>query len=190
MDKSDNELIAEVLGGNTPSFEPLVVRYQPRLFATARRYARRDSEVEDIVQEIFAKTFQKLGSFRKEAPFEHWLMRIAVRVCYDFLRTHQRSKEITVTDFHEESDWLERHVGAEVFDASQAEGARALVHKALSQLSPAHQLIINLLEIEEKSVKEIAKLTGWSVALVKVRAFRARAELKKVLARIDGNKYM
>src|SRR5665213_3255885 len=92
MDATDAELIAVVLGGDSASFEPLVRKYQPRIFATARRYARRESEVEDIVQEIFIKAFQKLGSFRIEAPFEHWLMRLAVRTCYDFLRGHQRNR--------------------------------------------------------------------------------------------------
>jgi len=57
-------------------------------------------------------------------------------------------------------------------------------------MSPAGRLIITLLEIEERSVKEIAELTGWSVALVKVRAFRARAEMRKHLAKIAREKYL
>ena len=60
MDPSDAELISAVLNGDTASFEPLVTKYQGRVFATARRYARRESEVEDIVQEVFLKAFQKL----------------------------------------------------------------------------------------------------------------------------------
>ena len=92
MERSDAELIAAVLKGDAASFEPLVEKYSPRLFATARRYARRESEVEDIVQEIWLKAFHKLSSFRGDAPFEHWLMRLAVRTCYDFLRGHQRNR--------------------------------------------------------------------------------------------------
>src|SRR2546427_3750309 len=103
--ESDADLIAAVLKGNTACFEPLVRKYSPRLFATARRYARRESEVEDIVQEIWLKSFNKLGSFRGDAPFEHWLMRLAVRTCYDFLRGHQRNREATFADLTEpESD--------------------------------------------------------------------------------------
>ena len=93
MDQPDAELIAAVLKGNTASFEPLVKKYSPRVFSTARRYARRESEVEDIAQEVWAKAFTHLASFRGEAPFEHWLMRLAVRTCYDFLRKHQRNRE-------------------------------------------------------------------------------------------------
>ena len=76
MERPEAELIAAVLKGDAASFEPLIQKYSPRVFATARRYARRESEVEDIAQEVWFKAFQKLGSFRAEAPFEHWLMRL------------------------------------------------------------------------------------------------------------------
>ena len=92
MERSEAELIAAVLQGDSASFEPLVQKYSPRVFATARRYARRDVEVEDIVQEVWLKAFDKLRTFRGEAPFEHWLMRMTVRTCYDFLRSHQRNR--------------------------------------------------------------------------------------------------
>src|ERR1051325_10256634 len=113
MERSEAELIAAVLKGDTASFEPLIQKYSPRVFATARRYARRDSEVEDIAQEVWMKSFQKLSSFRGDAPFEHWLMRLAVRTCYDFLRGHQRNRETTFSELTEpEEDWLERFVAA------------------------------------------------------------------------------
>src|SRR5215469_11319176 len=111
MERSEAELIAAVLKGDNTSFEPLVAKYSPRVFATARRYARKDSEVEDIVQEVWVKAFQKLSGYRGEAPFEHWLMRLAVRTCYDFLRAHQRNREAAFSDLTQaEDDWLEHFV--------------------------------------------------------------------------------
>src|SRR5512144_3072316 len=101
MERTEADLIAAVLKGDTASFEPLVVKYSPRVFATARRYARRESEVEDIAQEVWTKAFQKLRSFRGEAPFDHWLMRLTVRTCYDFLREHQRNRESTFSELSE-----------------------------------------------------------------------------------------
>jgi RNA polymerase sigma-70 factor (ECF subfamily) len=191
MDKTDAELIAAVLQGDAASFEPLIVKYSPRVFATARRYARRESEVEDIAQEVWLKSFQKLASFRGEAPFEHWLMRLTVRTCYDFLRSHQRNRELSFSELTEpEEDWLDRFVTKPEDAAESAAAARQLVDRVLEQLSPPARLVITLLEIEERSVKEIAQLTGWSVPLVKVRAFRARAEMKKKLARLARDKYL
>jgi RNA polymerase sigma-70 factor (ECF subfamily) len=191
MDRSEAELISAVKNGDSASFEPLVQKYQARVFATARRYARRESEVEDIVQEVFIKAFQKLDGFRGEAPFEHWLMRLAVRTCYDFLRAHQRRRETVFTELTEpEKDWLDRFVVQPDSAREDAEAARQLVEKVLQRLAPPARLIITLLEIEERSVKEIAQLTGWPVPVVKVRAFRARAEMRKILARMSREKYL
>src|SRR2546429_283216 len=151
MERSEADLIAAVLEGDAASFEPLVQKYSPRIFATARRYARRESEVEDIVQEIWLKAFQKLKGFRSEAPFEHWLMRLAVHTCYDFLRAHQRNRETNFSELSEpENDWLDRFGSQPESTAEDADAARQLVARILEQLSPAARLIITLLEIEER----------------------------------------
>jgi RNA polymerase sigma-70 factor (ECF subfamily) len=191
MERSDADLIAAVLLGDTASFEPLITKYSPRVFGAARRYARRESEVADIVQEVWCKAFQNLSSFRSEAPFEHWLMRLAVRTCYDFLRRHQRNREANLTDLSDgEEQWLDRFVSAPEEVREDADAARALVRRLLEMLSPPARLVITLLELEDRSVKEISKLTGWSVPLVKVRAFRARAEMRKCLEKIARDKYL
>jgi RNA polymerase sigma-70 factor, ECF subfamily len=191
MERTEAELIAAVLKGDAASFEPLVQKYSPRVFATARRYARRESEVEDIAQEVWLKAFDKLKSFRGEAPFEHWLMRMTVRTCYDFLRGHQRNRESSFTDLSEpENDWLERFVAAPESASEHADAAKLLIARVMEKLSPQARLVVTLLEIEDRSVKEIAGLTGWSVSLVKVRAFRARAEMRKILAKMTKEKYM
>ncbi|HZI33814.1 MAG TPA: RNA polymerase sigma factor [Candidatus Binatia bacterium] len=191
MDRSEAELIAAVLAGDSTSFEPLVEKYSPRVFATARRYARRESEIEDIVQEVWLKAFDKLKTFRNEAPFEHWLMRMTVRTCYDFLRSHQRNRESAFSEISEpEEDWLERFVTDPGAASEDADAARLLIERVLEKLSPSARLVIQLLEIEDRSVKEIAEITGWSVPLVKVRAFRARGEMRKILVRMTRDKYL
>jgi RNA polymerase sigma-70 factor, ECF subfamily len=191
MERTEAELIAAAVNGDPASFEPLIQKYSPRVFATTRRYARLEREVEDIVQEVWIKAFQKLASFRGDAPFEHWLMRMTVRTCYDFLRVHQRNRESAFSEISEpEDNWLERFAAAPESASEHAEAAKQLIDRVLEQMSPAGKLIITLLEIEDRSVKEIAQLTGWSVPLVKVRAFRARAEMRKILARIARDKYL
>jgi RNA polymerase sigma-70 factor (ECF subfamily) len=187
----DHTLVRRVLAGETEWFEELIRRHQPRVFATARRYARREDEVQDIVQEVFLKTFERLPGFRFEAPFEHWLMRVTIRTCYDFLRAHQRTRESNFTDLtHEEEDWLERHRTEPESASERAEAARSLVQRLLDTLSPEFRLVIQLLEIEERSVKEIHELTGWSIPLIKVRAFRARAAMRRAMARLKPEKYL
>jgi RNA polymerase sigma-70 factor (ECF subfamily) len=191
MDASDTEIITAIRGGDSGRFEELMRRYQPRLFATARRYARRESEVEDIVQAILVRVFQNLDSWRGDAPFEHWIMRIAVRVCYDALRAHQRNREQPMAELsEEESSWLENHASSPEDRSDDTNAARSLVARAFEELAPASRLILTLLELEDRSVREISDLTGWSIPLVKVRAFRARAEMRRILTRMGVEKYL
>jgi RNA polymerase sigma-70 factor (ECF subfamily) len=187
----DEDLVRRVVGGETAVYEELVRRYQPRIFATARRYARREDEVEDIVQDVFLRAFERLPGFRFEAPFEHWLMRVTVRTCYDALRAHQRSREISFTNLTDsEEDWLERFRTDPDGGAERADAARALVKRLLETLPPPFRLVIQLLEIDGRSVREIHELTGWSIPLIKVRAFRARAAMRRALTRVGVEKYL
>lgn len=189
--ESDAEIVALVRLGRVERFEDLVRRHQPRVFATARRHARLEREVEDIVQEVFVKAYQKLDTWRGEAPFEHWLMRLAVRTCYDHLRSHQRNREDS-SGGEQELDLLmtDAGIGPAQGIASDPAAAKALVDAVLDRLPPAHRLVLTLLELEERSVREIADLTGWSVPLVKVRAFRARAAFRAQLGRMQTSKYL
>ncbi len=191
MEETDAELIERVVNGNAASFEPLITKYQGRIFAIARRYTNNESDAQDVAQEIWIKAYSKLSSYRGEAPFEHWLTRLAVRVCYDFLRRKKREAEITFSDIGDgEKDWLERFKMDPNLAKEDEDAAKVLIDKLLSELSPSSRLVITLLEIEDKSVKEVAELTGWSPTLVKVRAFRARAEMKKSLSKIIKSKYL
>src|SRR6476469_7322032 len=127
MERTEAELIAAVLQGDAESFEPLVQKHSPRVLATVRRYARREREIEDIAQEVWLKAFQKLSCFRGEAPFEHWLMRLTVRTCYDFLRSHQRNRETSFSEISEaEGDWLERFAAQPESASENADAARLL----------------------------------------------------------------
>jgi RNA polymerase sigma-70 factor (ECF subfamily) len=179
------EVIAAIRAGHSDLFETFVVRYQAKVFATVRRYARGESDAEDLAQNVFIKAFQKLDSYRGEAPFEHWLMRLTIRTCYDHLRARQRRRETALADLAEEEHaWLERYANDPSSASDTASGARELVEQVLSRLAPASRLMITLLEIEDRPVKEVARLMDWSVPRVKVRAFRARREMRRLLERL------
>jgi len=169
----------------------LVEQLYPQVIRIVRSHLPRRMAEEDLAQEIFVKLFDRLPQYvaRPGVPFEHWLSRLAVRTCLDALRAERRRPEWRHADLSEdELAWLEHLVSDDAAppDASAA-GARELVQKLLGQLSPADRLVITLLELEQKSVKEISRLTGWSVPLVKVRAFRARHKLRRLAAALEPN---
>jgi RNA polymerase sigma-70 factor, ECF subfamily len=187
----DASLVAEVRAGAVDRFEELIRRHQGRVFATVRRYARHETEAEDIAQDVFVKAFARLDSWRGDAPFEHWLMRMTVRTCYDALRARKRRPERLMADLSEEEiAWVDRCARSPDDTGSDAAAARALVAKILERMSPAARLVLTLLELEDKTIKEISELTGWPGAVVKVRAFRARAEMRKILRTIHPEKYL
>lgn len=173
---ADEALVAATLRGDDHAFAEIVRRYKRRVFASAARFARDDHQLDDISQEVFVRAFRNLGKFRGDAPFEHWLARIIVSACYDFLRKERRVREQVTLDA------IEFEVRDLTIDTAAAAGrARELLAFAMRRLTPDEQLIVTLCEIEERSVREVAGLTGWSESNVKVRAFRARQNLKKIL---------
>ena len=183
--RTDEELVGIVVGGDVDCFEELITRYQPRVFGMARKYFRNESDAEDVVQTIFTKTFQKLSSYKGTAPFEHWFMRLSVNACYDALRRKRNRPEHTISDmlFDDES-WQDRL--GNIPDASDRVGleeARELVYTVLDQVSARARIVLTLQELEGRTIKEIAEITGWSESLVKVQAFRARKEMRASVER-------
>jgi RNA polymerase sigma-70 factor, ECF subfamily len=172
----DDALVARALGGDESAFTELVRRHKRRVFGAASRFARDDHQLDDLCQEVFIRAFRNLPKFRGEAPFEHWLSRITVSACYDFLRKERRTREQISLDAHD-FDLRDSRSDA----AASARGASELLAFAMRQLSADERLIITLAEIEDRSMREISELTGWSESNVKVRAFRARQNLKRIL---------
>lgn len=183
--RPDEEIVAAVLGGDIESFEELILRYQPRIFGMARKYFRNESDVEDLVQTIFTKTYKKLGSFKKTAPFEHWFMRLSVNTCYDALRRRTKQREQTVSDLmFEDESWQNRLDNIpDSEDQESLDKANELVHSVMEQISNKARIVLTMQELEGRSIKEISELTGWSISLVKVQAFRARKEMRAAVER-------
>ena len=183
--RPDEEIVAAVLGGNIESFEELILRYQPRIFGMARKYFRNESDVEDLVQTIFTKTYKKLGSFKKTAPFEHWFMRLSVNTCYDALRRRTKHREQAVSDLiFEDESWQNRLDNIpDSEDQESLDKANELVHSVMEQISNKARIVLTMQELEGRSIKEISELTGWSISLVKVQAFRARKEMRAAVER-------
>lgn len=179
---TDEDLVKAALSGDDDAFAELVRRHKRRVFGIAARYAGSRHELEDVSQEVFIKVYKNLGRYRGDAPFVHWISKIAVNACYDLLR--KRRREVEEAPIEE----IESLPDAAISEDKASEEAWALLRDAMSRLRPDERLVITLLELEERPVREIALLTGWSESKVKVRAFRARKELKRILEGKSGKR--
>ncbi len=186
---SDDYLIEMTLEGDESAFETLLQRHHRRVYSIARRFFRTRETVEDIVQETFSKAFFSLGTYRRGAAFDQWLAKIAVNNCYDELRRRKKRSESLITDLStDEESWLQGKLSQSAFEIHLSEGEKGIAAeisaKLLSSLSPEDRLVLTLLHAENNSVKEIAQITGWSEAKVKIRAFRARHSMRRAFARL------
>ncbi len=174
--------LKRVLDKDQTAARTLVEQLYPLVIRIVRSHLPRRAAEEDLAQEVFVKLFSRLDRYeaRPDVPFAHWVSRLAVRTCLDALRAERRRPELRWSDLTEDdAAWLNFLVAEAPADPDlPASDARAIVEKLLAQLAPPDRLVITLLDLEEKPVKEIAQLTGWSSTLVKVRAFRARRKLR------------
>lgn len=170
--------------GDPEASRSLVEALYPQIIRIVRSHLPVRAAEEDLTQEIFAKLFARLDQYQERGgvPFEHWVSRLAVRTCLDGLRAERRRPELRWSDLSEDqAAWLEFMLVDQSPPPDTAPAsARELLETLLSQLPPDDRLVISLLDLEEKSVKEIAGLTGWNIPLIKVRAFRARRKLQKL----------
>jgi RNA polymerase sigma-70 factor (ECF subfamily) len=175
--------VERVRGGDEDAARALMEHLYPLVLKLVRAHLPRRSSEEDLVQTVFMKVFTKLGQFSGAVPLEHWVSRIAVNTCFNQLQRERVRPELRLADLSEEEEQVVQALAASedqlAVDTSHA--SRELVEKLLSRLKPEDRLVITLLHLEGRSVEEARQITGWSGAMVKVRAFRARQKLRKHL---------
>lgn len=164
----------------------LVRHLYPLVAKLVRAHRPRRAAEEDLCQIIFIKMFQKLSQFSGTVPLEHWVSRIAINTCLNQVAAEKARPELRRADLSEEQSAVLDNVADSTDELSPDRqlAARDLVAHLLGALKPIERSVIDLLYLQQKSVEEIAKMTGWNKSLVKVRAFRARQKLKEQFSRL------
>lgn len=179
LEPSDEILVQQALAGDATAFEWLMRRHVGAVRCLVARYFRRRDQVDALAQETFVKAYFSLGTFRRESPIVFWLKRIAVRVCLDEARRLASQRRVLEAMPEEDLDTTDEPAVAG--DTQSRLEARILVSELLRELNPTDRMILLLMEAEGYDVSETAQLTGLSVPNIKVRAFRIRRRLKKLL---------
>ena len=136
---------------------------------------------EDLIQQVCIKVMSNLHQFSGKVPFLHWVSRIAVNTCLNQIRHEKRRPEVRLADLSEDEAGVVEHLATapNELDASEKVAATELVEKLLDGLRPPDRLLMRLLYLEGRSIEEVAGLTGWGPMLIKMRSFRARAQLRR-----------
>ena len=185
MDQEDQAVVNKVLGGDADAFEHLFIKYRGHVAAIVRRHVPGERVAENV-QDAFVRAFQSLAGWNGAATLRSWLTTIAVRTCSDFWRRQYRSREIPMSRLSEaHREWLDSSLSGQSRDDWEKRGrqaeAREILRWALDRLGPKDRMVLELVYLEGRSVKEAARLLGWSTVNVKVRAHRARKKINRWL---------
>src|SRR5213595_4037945 len=189
MDDSDaGALVNAALQNDDEAARALVRRLYPLVARIVRSHRARRTSEEDLCQMIFIKVFQRLSQFSGNVPLEHWVSRIAVNTCLNQIESEKVRPELRHADLTVEEQAVIENLAtsAEELAPDRRLASRQLVEHLLTALKPVERLAIDLLYLQGRTVEEVRKITGWSAALIKVRAFRARQKMKDQLAKISA----
>ncbi len=183
---SDSAHIARILNGDRDAFAFLLRKYRMYVLKIVSRHVPYE-DAEEVAHDAFIRVYESLARFTGSGGFRHWMAAIATRTCYDYWRRAYRSKEVAMSslgDGHRE--WVERAAadpsGGSIDDIGREVEAREVLDWALARLSPEDRMVLELVYLEGLSVREVADLLGWSTANVKIRSFRSRRKLHKLLS--------
>jgi RNA polymerase sigma-70 factor (ECF subfamily) len=171
----DQRLVRAVLDGDQPAFAELVGRYQRMVAGVAWRYGATSDEIEDLVSEVFIKTYNQLGRYRPEHAFATWLYRLAANHVVDHGR--RKRKERGRAEMPE--DVADTSVGIEAAYESRQKVGR--LRAAMGELAPHYRETMFLVYVEGLKVDEAARELGLPIGTVKTRLMRGREALRKTM---------
>ncbi len=164
------ELLERFASGDLEAFEALFRQHQKEIYVWTVRIVRDSGIAEDLTVETFWRIYKSRARFDPAGNFRAWARRIATNAALDHLRHSRREIELP--------EDLPCATGA---DPAVRREARDRIRRAFSELPPKYRLVATLSLIEEEPYINIAEAAGISVALVKVRVFRAVRMLRKKL---------
>jgi RNA polymerase sigma factor (sigma-70 family) len=179
---SDERLVAVAKMGDRTVFEELRRRHAEKMFRVAHGIIRHHEDAEDAVQESFLSAYVHLKTFDGRAKFSTWLTRIAINTALMRVRKNRISRELPLENTREA---LGLYPKRELRDFSpnpeevcEKQERAAVLRDAISKLRPNLRKVVELYDLQERSIGETAKILGISVAAAKARLFHARAALR------------
>jgi RNA polymerase sigma factor (sigma-70 family) len=174
---SDEALVAGAKMGHGSFFDELHERHRERMFRVARRITRHREDAQDAVQESFLSAFVHLEKFDERAKFSTWLTRIAINAALMKVRKNRASRSVGVEDAVDAVGLSDSVPNPEETYARTEQ--KAALRDAIAKLRPRLQNVVELHDLREYSLHEIAEALGISVAAAKARLFHARAALRR-----------
>jgi RNA polymerase sigma-70 factor (ECF subfamily) len=181
--RSDADLIAAHVAGDSGAFGELVARHRDRMWAVALRTLRDPEEAADAVQEALISAFRAAARFRAESAVTTWLHRIVVNACLDRIRRKQVRPTVPLPEEGSGTPG-DPAVLAAPRDAMADRELQMDITDALATLPDEQRAAIVLVDIEGYPVAEVARMLEVAEGTVKSRCARGRAKLAVLLGHL------
>ena len=179
----EDALVNRFQNGDTEAFNPLVLKYQKKIYNLMYQRVRDQETAKDLCQEVFLKAFKALPNFKGGSAFYSWIYRIAINCSIDFQRQRNRDKVLTFEELPVEADEVlrmtESHPSPERLLDEKELGL--IIRKAVKKLPPGQRRVFNLRHRRELAIKEIAALLNRSEGTVKAHLHHAHRQLQGML---------
>ena len=191
-ERARSGLLEQVRQRDEDAARTLFVELHPLVLKLVRAYLPRRTSEEDLVQIVFMKVFACLDQYSGKVPLEHWVSRIAVNTCLNQLKSEKVRPELRWADLSEEERFVIETLAStrDDVDPAHAMTSREMVEKLLATLPHVDRLVIRLLHLEGRTLRDVQQVTGWGIPMIKVRAFRARQKLRKHFERLSVERPM
>ena len=181
---SDGMVVRRILAGEKELFEILMRRYNQTLYRIVRGYLRDEQEIEDVMQDTYLKSFDKLQQFRGDSTFSTWLIRIGINESLLRLREVKKSKSFYISQQEMPDEKIIQLPDSKQMNPEKLairQETRLLIEHAIDQLPEKYRVIYILKEVEGLATEEIERCLNISANNIKVRLHRAKSLLKDVL---------
>jgi RNA polymerase sigma-70 factor (ECF subfamily) len=164
-----------------------VREYYSLVLKIVRSHLPRRTAEEDLCQVVFIKILSNIGQYSGKVPIGHWVSRIAINTCLNALKAESVRPEIRWSDLSEDQAAVLSNLASSPSELSpdSAAASRDIVETLLAGLKPQDRLLITMLHLEGYSMDDVRQATGWNIATIKVRAFRARQKLKQFFQELN-----
>jgi RNA polymerase sigma-70 factor (ECF subfamily) len=174
LDEKDLADEASVLDGDAEAYAGIVERHNVSIQKQMRNFTRDAAMAEELAQDVFVEAYLGLSKFRGDAPFRHWLARIATLTGYKFWKTREKEKKkVSLSDAYEPEAKEEAAQG-------DPEEAAKILFELLATLPADDRMVMTLMYLEHLGQDAIAERMGWTRVMVAVRIYRAKQKLRKL----------
>lgn len=175
MSNEDLSIVNRIRQGDPQSYAVLVDRYKDRVFSLVLGIVRSREIAEEVAQDVFIKAYSSINKFREESSFSTWLYRIAYNTAIS--ETRKRKRPLVSL---EEREHLSDRISYEEEDDLVEERHQQL-KRAIAELNPEEQLILQLYYREEKSVEDLSLCLNQTSANIKIKLFRLRNKIRSLM---------